>query len=249
MVTRIATAAAVFGAGAPLALAQGSISAAAAAEGLVHTAAGYALSPAVVGLLSTAGPACFFFLQISGAAPIRQIMREKTTGQFSLLPFISLFTNCVIWTWYGHLLQDPTLFYSNLVGVGAGAAYTAIYLKHATTSHAPMLLGSAALCSSVTAGALMLPAEQVAPYIGYLGDIIAVVLMASPLAVMKTVLQERSTRAMPFVPSLATFFNAVCWSGYGIFVMGDPLIIAPNMLGALAATVQLSLFARFGINK
>jgi hypothetical protein len=31
--------------------------------------------------------------------------------------------------------------------------------------------------------------------------------------------------------------------------MNDPLIYVPNLLGVLAATVQLSLFARFGIGK
>jgi solute carrier family 50 protein (sugar transporter) len=144
-----------------------------------------------------------------------KILREKTTGQLSLLPFISLFTNCVIWTWYGYLLQDSTIMLPNASGLVVGLIYTSIFLRHAASNQTPMLLGSAAICGAVTAGALMMPAAQVAPYIGYLGDVVAVVLMASPLAVVRTVLKEKSTRAMPFGTSVATFFNAICWSGYG----------------------------------
>lgn len=49
--------------------------------------------------------------------------------------------------------------------------------------------------------------------------------------------------------SQATFCNGVGWFGYGYFVLADPLIWAPNLLGIAAATLQLSLFARFGFSK
>eukprot|EP00730_Choanoeca_flexa_P008707 TRINITY_DN12526_c0_g1_i1.p2 TRINITY_DN12526_c0_g1~~TRINITY_DN12526_c0_g1_i1.p2 ORF type:complete len:295 (+),score=61.05 TRINITY_DN12526_c0_g1_i1:2292-3176(+) len=230
----------------PVAFAQG---AEAAAGTAVTTAAGYTLAAPVVTFLQTAGPAAFFFLQLSGSAAVRQIIKDKSTGDMSLLPFISLFTNCVVWSWYGHLIDDSTVFLPNFSGVGFGLVYTAVYLRYATRSQLPMLLGSGALVSSVSAAAMMLPADQVAPYIGYLGNAVAVVLMTSPLAVMKTVLEQKSTKAMPFPQSLATFCSATCWAGYGILVAGDPLIWFPNVLGTVAATVQLGLFARFGIAK
>lgn len=47
----------------PVALAEG----AAGTAGTTLTAAGYAISPGMLTLLSTAGPACFLFLQLSGS--------------------------------------------------------------------------------------------------------------------------------------------------------------------------------------
>ena len=45
----------------------------------------------------------------------------------------------------------------------------------------------------------------------------------------------------------ATFFNALCWGGYGLLVAFDPYIYAPNLLGLGAACIQLALFAKYGI--
>eukprot|EP00049_Salpingoeca_infusionum_P022473 m.370072 g.370072 ORF g.370072 m.370072 type:complete len:338 (-) comp52081_c0_seq1:214-1227(-) len=213
------------------------------------TAAGYALSPPLLTALQVAGPCFFLALQISGLASVRQIVKTKSTGGLSMLPFISLFTNCVIWTWYGHLIADPTVLLPNCSGVVLGGAYTLAYLRYSKETQLPLLVGSGAIVSAISAAALSLPTETALPIIGYTGDVLAVILMASPLATVKTVLQEKSTRALPFPVSMATFLNAASWTCYGYFVMGDPLIWIPNALGLLASVVQLSLFARFGIHK
>src|SRR5690606_24221084 len=135
---------------------------------------------------------------------VQQIIRDKTTGQLPLLPFASLLTNCVIWSWYGFLLGDSTVMLPNLTGAICGAIYTAVYLRYATSSQLPLLATSAALISGVTLAALSLPAAQALPYIGYLGVVLAVILMASPLATVGTVLREKSTRSMPFATSLVS---------------------------------------------
>lgn len=77
--------------------------------------------------------------------------------------------------------------------------------------------------------------------------VFAVLMMGSPLSVLCSVLREKSTSAMPFHTSLATWGNAFSWSLYGLFVAADPLIYGPNMFGLLLATVQLSLFVVFGV--
>lgn len=120
----------------------------------------------------------------------------------SMLPFASLVTNCAIWTWYGVLLQDSTVMLPNASGLLVGLACSGIFLKYTTKSQLPMVAGSGLIVASVSAAALTMPAAEVLPYIGYLGDVLAVILMASPLATMSTVLKERSTRSMPFGISL-----------------------------------------------
>lgn len=133
---------------------------------------------------------------------VQQIIRDKSTGNLSLLPFASLFTNCVIWSWYGYLLNDSTVLLPNFTGMLCGAAYTAIYLRYSSSRQLPMLLGSAAIAGGVSFAALTMPTATVVPYVGYLGDVLAVILMASPLATIGTVLKEKSTRSMPFATSL-----------------------------------------------
>lgn len=131
-------------------------------------------------------------------------MRERSVGKLSILPPLSLFTNCVIWSWYAHLIGDTTVLLPNLTGVAFGAVYTGVYLKYATTSQMKLLAASGATIAAVSAAALSFPSYQVLPYIGLTGDVLAVILMASPLATIRTVLAEKSTKAMPFPTSLVS---------------------------------------------
>ena len=58
------------------------------------------------------------------------------------------------------------------------------------------------------------------------GNVIALSFFASPLSVMKTVLKEKSTAAMPFAVSLSSFGNCVAWALYGLFVAHDPMVMS-----------------------
>lgn len=71
----------------------------------------------------------------------------------------------------------------------------------------------------------------------------AVVLMASPLAVVGTVIKNKSTAALPFPVSLAMTMNGAAWGSYGWFVTNDLYVWLPNVLGCGAGILQLSLFA------
>ena len=99
-------------------------------------------------------------------------------------------------------MADPTVLVPNLSGALLGAYYTKAFVAHAPTLPTPTLLGGGLVVAASAATAAMLPAAEAAPLIGYLGCGLAVILMASPLATMATVLREKSTAAMPFVTSL-----------------------------------------------
>ena len=60
--------------------------------------------------------------------------------------------------------------------------------------------------------------------VGLLGCAIAVVVSGAPLATIQTVLNERSTAALPFLPSVFTWLNAFSWSCYGLFVADDSMV-------------------------
>jgi len=207
------------------------------------------VSPAIASVLSVAGPLCFFGMQLAGLNAIKTITQNKSVGELSALPFVSLATNCVVWTAYGVLTKDPTVLIPNLSGLGFGLYYTYVFQKYASYSLIKYYSGALLICSTVGAFIFFFPAEEARAYIGYLGCTLAIVLMSSPLAALGTVLRTKSTASMPFAQSIATFMNALSWSGYGLLIAKDPVLVVPNALGLLAAIFQLSLFARFGIGK
>merc|ERR1712013_307689 len=209
------------------------------------TPAGYAISPLGVTVLSNLPLAAFAFVQASGMSPIRQILKDKATGELSPFPFVSLFTNCSIWSLYGYLQTDQTILVANIAGVVAGTAYTAIFAQHTHQSMSKYYLGSGALLATFMSSPVWAPmmGTDAATVLGTFGMSTAVVLMASPLAVVGTVIKNKSTASLPFAMSLAMTLNGLCWGSYGWFVTSDVYVWLPNVLGCGAGIAQLALFA------
>ena len=83
--------------------------------------------------------------------------------------------------------------------------------------------------------------------IGLIGCSLAVLVCGSPLATLGTVLKNKSTAALPFANSFTTWLNALCWFSYGILVAHDIMIFGPNGVGLALASVQMLMFALFGL--
>lgn len=193
--------------------------------------------------LQFAGPIFFLSLQFSSVMTAAEISKTKSCGLLSPLPFISLFTNSFVWSLYGMLKMDGTVFIPNSCGVFASMYCILAFDKYAITK--PNKLYIAALITSSLA--LCLAAAGKCPLIGVLGCFLSVLLSGSPLAVMRTVVQEKSTTALPFTTSFVIWLNSISWLLYGVLVAHDILIYGPNILGFLLASVQMSLFAIYGI--
>lgn len=159
-----------------------------------------------------------------------------------------MYTNCTVWTLFGILNADMTVALANGAGLVQGLYYTSIYHRYTTASLTKDYIFTGTICVGALGCAIMLPTATASSVLGIGGSVAAVVLMSSPLAVIKTVLKNKDTSAMPFLTTIATFGNASLWTSYGALVVHVPVIWVPNGLGLLAACVQLSLFARFGIS-
>ena len=88
---------------------------------------------------------------------------------------------------------------------------------------------------------------QAADVLGYTGCTAAVILMASPLAVLKNVVETKSTANLPFIPTCMIIANASTWTGYGALVVHNPIIWFPNALGLCAGLTQMACFAKYGM--
>nr|CAD1823973.1 unnamed protein product [Ananas comosus var. bracteatus] len=77
--------------------------------------------------------------------------------------------------------------------------------------------------------------------VGVLCVIFGTCMYASPLSIMKLVIQTKSVKYMPFFLSLVGFLNGVCWTIYA-FIRFDIFVTIPNGLGALLGLAQLILY-------
>eukprot|EP00735_Rhodelphis_limneticus_P001743 TRINITY_DN1241_c0_g1::TRINITY_DN1241_c0_g1_i1::g.26799::m.26799 TRINITY_DN1241_c0_g1::TRINITY_DN1241_c0_g1_i1::g.26799 ORF type:complete len:321 (+),score=52.18,sp/Q8LBF7/SWET7_ARATH/32.54/2e-21,MtN3_slv/PF03083.11/3.9e-15,MtN3_slv/PF03083.11/9.2e+03,MtN3_slv/PF03083.11/1.3e-18 TRINITY_DN1241_c0_g1_i1:48-965(+) len=210
--------------------------------------------PAQTGILGSILPLTnfifFFFLQISGLKTISLISSKKSIGDFSVLPFLSLAVNCVIWVIYGVLKSAPAVVWPNVSGMLLGFLYLRLYHSYATPAQRTDLannwyLPAIGILGTVLMLTVFAPTALAVHYIGLIGCVLAVLLLSSPLAVLRTVLKNRNTAAMPFATSLGGFLNSLSWTLYGLLVANDIMIWGPNALGFLASTVQMILLFTF----
>ena len=196
-------------------------------------------------LLRIAGPICFMGMQLAALTTAVEIMRLKTVGQLSPIPFLSLMTNSAVWTLYGYLKMDSTVLIPNFTGLVAGLICTSIFHTFATNVEKRIYIISASIIS------LSLFLSSISDYekLGYLGVLLAIFLMGSPLSTLRTVLRDKSTEALPFWTSLTTFGNSLSWFLYGVIDSHDPMIYIPNFVGLLLSLIQLSLFGLYGFPK
>eukprot|EP01039_Chlorochromonas_danica_P003937 gene3938-4305_t len=203
-----------------------------------------ALPPSAVVALRTSGPLFFLGLQACSLQTAWQILNARTVGGFSLLPFISLLVNCVIWTLYGILKKDNTVFFPNALGILVGLFGTSIYTTYSGAKDGlNTFFIIAAIVLSAAGVAYMI---NDAGMLGGMGCFLAIVLMGSPLATLRTVVRDRSTASLPFGISLMTWGNALCWTLYGFLVADDIMLYGPNSVGLLLASIQMALFAIYG---
>lgn len=143
-----------------------------------------------------------------------------------MLPFASLFTNCVIWTLYGVLKKDKTVFIPNAIGILSGTFCFGAYKRYSEASDIQITIGA----FLITAFAVSLYFSRNADLLGLIGCGIAVILMGSPLATLSTVIKDKSTASMPFLTSLATWCNGLSWMSYGLLIANDPMVNFPSLL-------------------
>jgi uncharacterized protein with PQ loop repeat len=95
--------------------------------------------------LQVAGPAFFLSFQGSAVKTAMQIAVDKSVGPLSAFPFVSLMTNCYIWSLYGLNKGDLTVLVPNAVGILSGVFCIANYHKFAKEKPTQMYTIGAAI--------------------------------------------------------------------------------------------------------
>jgi len=202
-------------------------------------------------LLTVLPPIAAQIMFLSPLDAMRKIKQNKTTGAITAVPYTSMVISGVIWTTYGLLVSNPSLYLTNFSAIFFGSYYVYTFNKYLDPSasmkphFAAIIAGIAGVIGTVS----ILPVETSVNVLGIVGDILVVIMFGGPLAVIKTVIATKSTAALPFGFTAASFVNCFLWTLYGTLVIHDPYIWIPNGLGFLAASIQMALFGIYGKSK
>jgi solute carrier family 50 protein (sugar transporter) len=160
-------------------------------------------------------------------------------------------SSAFLWLVYGILLNESKIWSSNGIGLFLGAYYFYEFLKYCPKS-SPTLPGNkeqhiqlvaAVLATTVIATQTL---TKPAVWIGRVAVAFCIILFASPLAALQTVVQQRSARAIPLPFTIASVLNCFLWSVVGLKQMNDINVYLPNLLGLSFGLAQVALKVYYG---
>ncbi|KAJ4781806.1 Bidirectional sugar transporter SWEET [Rhynchospora pubera] len=197
------------------------------------------------------GNAIALVLFLSPVPTFFRIWKKGSVEQFSPIPYIATLLNCMFWVLYGLPIVHPhsvLVVTINGAGMLIEISYILLFLLYSQgrTRLQVFLMFVASLISVGVFGSLVITLahthERRSMIVGIICVVLCIIMYASPLSVMKMVIQTKSVEYMPLFLSLAAFFNGVCWTAYAL-IRFDLYIIIPNGLGVMLATAQLLLYA------
>ncbi|XP_010552141.1 PREDICTED: bidirectional sugar transporter SWEET2-like [Tarenaya hassleriana] len=199
-----------------------------------------------------AGNIFAFGLFVSPIPTFRRIIRNRSTEQFSGLPYIYAILNCLICLWYGTPFVSPNnvmVVTVNSIGAVFQLSYIILFIVFAEKKTKMRMLGLLLVVLSVfaviVAGSLQIPNKLTRWFfVGFLSCGSLVSMFASPLFVINLVIRTKSLEFMPFYLSLSTFLMSFSFSLYGLF-NNDAFIFVPNGIGTVLGVVQLVLYFHY----
>lgn len=167
-----------------------------------------------------------------------------------------MIANCSLWFTYGVLTQEIKVWFTNLIGLCFGISYFLKFIKYAGSS--TTLPGTVKQHFQTVSGIIVATSIWVfvcyltvlqkgqwkaysAELVGTTAVIFCLLMFASPLSALKTVLRTRSAESIPLPFTLATITNCFLWSVAGLGEFHDFNIYFPNLLGLAFGLIQVAL--------
>ena len=157
----------------------------------------------------------------------------------------------------GLLIQERNVWFTNLVGLFFGLFYFVKFTKYVPPKsvtlpgtvrhHEQACLGVVAATSIwvlvcyLTVRRSNMWMTYAASLVGNVAVVFCLLMFASPLSALKTVLRTRSAKSIPLPFTLATVLNCFLWSVAGLGEFHDFNIYFPNLLGLAFGLIQVAL--------
>ncbi|CAH0701923.1 unnamed protein product [Spodoptera exigua] len=181
----------------------------------------------------------------SGALVCKQYVLNKTTAESSSLPFVCGTLCCCLWYLYGSYKKDDVIILVNIIGITLMVIYTAVFYIY-TFKKSTVLKQILCLLFFLSFVICYINVEDdiQALYVtlGFVASLFTLVTIAAPLSKLLHVVRVNSTECLPFPMILMSFFVSLLWFLYGT-IQNDIFLWLTNLVGAILAIIQLSLFA------
>ncbi|KAL1802835.1 hypothetical protein ACET3Z_031482 [Daucus carota] len=206
----------------------------------------------VVGII---GNIISLILFLSPVKTFAKICKKGSVEQFSAMPYLATMFNCGMWILYGLPVFHPkSILVLTINGSGfvIELVFLVLYLVYSDTTKQRVKIGCImggelgfVGVVGLLVGTLVKSVKQRTTIIGSVCMLGCFLMYAAPLSVMGMVIRTKSVKYMPFLLSLFSFLNGLCWASYALIGQFDPYLLAPNGLGLLLGTAQLILYATY----
>lgn len=170
-------------------------------------------------------------------------VHSKSTGGYTVAPYISSLTTCSLWLLYAFVAAKAELIPLNVVSFVVYAVYCGVFLFYAPLKTKVLQMYFWALLL-VAGGAVIAVLTKSVAAVGVIAIFANCVMFAAPLAVIQLVTQTKSVRYMPFLLSLFSFLCALVWLTWAVIV-SDYFVMIPNGLGAIFGVVQILVYGYY----
>lgn len=172
-------------------------------------------------------------------------VHSKSTGGYTVAPYISSLLCCSLWLLYALLAgsSKSELIPLNLMSFIIYSLYCGVFMYYSSSRFRILqiyMAGATSLAVAILVGLL----TQSLMFIGVLATLANCVMFAAPLAVMQAVIETRSVRYMPFLLSFSSFLCATTWLAWAL-VVDDYFVLIPNALGTIFGITQLGLYSMY----
>ncbi|POM77842.1 MtN3-like protein [Phytophthora palmivora] len=180
-----------------------------------------------------------------------RIHKNRSIGEVSILPVVMLFANCYMWVLYSYLVNNIfPLFAVTLFGITTSIIFISIYyrwtkdrlyvVKVCTIALVLLIIGTLYYILAIN-GVTNQSDAAVEKTLGFIAIAFNLVLYASPLEAMKTVVQTKNASSMPISISSIFLVNAVLWVVFAVAV-SDMFVLVPNAIGTFLCSIQVIMY-------
>ncbi|XP_028768824.1 bidirectional sugar transporter SWEET1a-like [Neltuma alba] len=189
------------------------------------------------------------FLFLAPVMIFKRILRNRSTEEFSGVPYILTLLNCLLSGWYGLPFVSPhniLLTTVNGMGVAIETTYVLTFIVFAPKKEKLRIVGLLALALAVFSAVVVVSlltfhGKSRMLFCGLAAAIFSIFMYGPPLSIIRIVLKTKSVEYMPFLVSLFVFLCGTSWFIFGLLGR-DPFVAVPNGVGAALGAIQILLY-------
>jgi solute carrier family 50 (sugar transporter) len=207
----------------------------------------------IVETCSQLAPITSMILFAAPVPTIIQIISSKSVGSLPLLPYSSMIANAILWTTYGILRKESSIYTCNGIGAVLAILYLLQFIRYSPSKSSTLpgsVLQHVSVITLVAIGAIVLALQTYiknpADIIGSIAVLFCIAMFASPLSALKTVIQTKSASSIPLPLAIASIANCLLWLVTGVYKMKDFNVIVPNFMGLASGIAQIALKLKYG---